>query len=502
MHPEILADIIAFCPEGFTSVSKPLESERQLYLLNLIRKIERENLDQFSYLKGFSDFGVEKAPYRSTLISEVFKKIVGDITLIARANVDEPFSMDNIHNLLGRRDSSSILTNWREQKQRLEDESLSIVTNVLRRQPHNLLIPQGTLAEKRTWFNNDQNQEQLLAIKMLSLSTHELRWLPDEICNLRNLESLYLSISRFIALPESIRNLRNLKLLDISNVRLRVLPVWIGSLENLSILSLSHSELPALPESMRNLRNLKKLSLSCNRLKALPESVRNLRNLVDLDLSYNRLEVLPKWIGSLKNLSNLHLNNNDLTALPDSMRNLRNLSILDLGYNRFEVLPEWIGSLKNLSYLVLNNNDLTALPESMRNLRNLSSLDLRYNRLEVLPKWIGSLENLRRLNYMRFYNNSEKIKYTAIAAIAYFAYTFFTLQTIACLYSIKNENLAPFLPTVSMIILTSQIFFGRKIDHLCTISNDMKYLKLSETVASVAACFLFFALNYPDQTSV
>jgi len=367
IHPEILADIVAFCPEGFTSVSnvsKPLELARQSCLINLIRKIERENLHLFPFLKGFSDFGVEKAPYRSTLISEVFKKIVGDLNLIVRANAPEPssykpFSMDKFHNLLVSRDLCRILKNFGEVKKILEENGLIKVTNVLRREPHNLLIPQGRL-ERETWFNNEQNQEQLLAINHLFLREQGLRWLPGEI------------------------------------------------------------------------------------------------------------------------------------------RNLRNLQYLDLHKNHLIVLPEWIGSLENLKILDLSDNYLTALPESMRNLTNLKRLDLKDNQLRALPEWT---RNSNVLIENRYRKNPEIIKYTAIAAIACFAYTFLTLQTITYLYSNKKENLTLFLLKSSMIVIAAS-FFERKIDQLFRISNDMKYFDLAEMVASVASCFLFYAIYPPNRTSV
>lgn len=96
-----------------------------------------------------------------------------------------------------------------------------------------------------------------VALKSLTLQDcPNLTSIPDELCNLVNLEDLDFSGSAIEALPENIGKLVNLKSIDISNTKIASLPENIGDLVNLKYIDISNTNITSLPESIRNLTNL------------------------------------------------------------------------------------------------------------------------------------------------------------------------------------------------------------------------------------------------------
>jgi small GTP-binding protein len=86
--------------------------------------------------------------------------------------------------------------------------------------------------------------------------------------------------------------------LNLSGNQLKTLPAEIGELKNLTTLDLSGNQLERLPAEIGELKNLTTLDLSGNQLERLPAEIGELKNLTTLDLSENPLESPPLDIAS------------------------------------------------------------------------------------------------------------------------------------------------------------------------------------------------------------
>ena len=240
------------------------------------------------------------------------------------------------------------------------------------------------------WEGIPRDKNKLLNLKSITLyDNYNLTELPEEICNLINLQELCISNTTLTELPKNIHNLKKLTKLDLQD-----------------------NELTKLPKGVYRLTNLKELVLGNdgygnNRITELSKEIGNLKNLTRLDLGSNSFTKLPKVIGNLKKLTELCLYENQLTELPKEIGNLNNLVRLTLMFNSFTKLPKEIGNLKNLTRLNLYSNQLTELPKKICNLTNLSELSLEGNPNLILTQeqkeWIRELQN----NGYKFYINDD-----------------------------------------------------------------------------------------------
>jgi internalin A len=229
------------------------------------------------------------------------------------------------------------------------------------------------------------------------------------------IETTILVCERLRYLPESIRSLINLQELHCNWCKLQELPKWIGNLSNLQMLFCENNQLQQLPESIGNLVDLQILYCGYNQLKQLPESMGSLINLQQIKCGFNQLQELPESIGNLINLQVLCCENNKIRellktpvasvaghtlkespvipsetcesiaiAMPRDTRNgcfgnLINLQILHCQNNQLQQLPESIGNLINLRKIICFNNQLREFPESIGNLINLKYLHCSLN---------------------------------------------------------------------------------------------------------------------------
>jgi hypothetical protein len=150
--------------------------------------------------------------------------------------------------------------------------------------------------------------------------------------------------------------------LNLSGLDLEVLPESVCRLPRLRSLYLNNNRLTQLPESIGRLAQLQKLSLVLNRLNKLPRCIERLAQLELLRVSHNQLTHLPEWIGQLARLHRLHLNSNRLTRLPESIGQLSQLEELYVHRNQLTELPESICQLAQLRKLYLHNNEALNIP--------------------------------------------------------------------------------------------------------------------------------------------
>ncbi len=179
-------------------------------------------------------------------------------------------------------------------------------------------------------------ERQPCEVRKLSLMENALTTLNGVTFSAPKLEVLLLAGNdKLEAMPKKfLKGIENLKVLDLSKCQLKSLPREIGNLRQLTHLNLHGCDsLPFLPKEIGNLRQLTHLDLRrCWRLKSFPKEVGKLTRLIYLDLSQcYHLEKLPKSIGYLQSLQWLSLRECwDLKYLPSTMGDLGSLQYLNL----------------------------------------------------------------------------------------------------------------------------------------------------------------------------
>ena len=153
--------------------------------------------------------------------------------------------------------------------------------------------------------------------------------IPSCLRQFKDLEYLSININSG-SLPSWIGELNSLKILDLSSCNLKVLPDSISLLTNLEELDLSHNHLERLPISIGYLSNLVKLDLNSNKIVEVPKTIGNLARLEYLDLGSNLLLDLPSEISKLSYLKRLDIRNNQFDHFPSFLRKIS--SIMKLFY--------------------------------------------------------------------------------------------------------------------------------------------------------------------------
>ncbi len=176
---------------------------------------------------------------------------------------------------------------------------------------------------------------------------------------------------------------------------LKTIPDEVFELVNLESLYLTMNEIEFIPEAISELRNLRTLSIFGNNLSSLPDSISELQKLEALNLGANNFTTIPDAIFKLKNLSMLWISNNSLSTLPEAISNLQHLRQLDLGDNNFNNIPAVIYQLSSLKSLIFTNylvkdisvsrNRIREISPQILQLANLKELDLTGNPVSIPP---------------------------------------------------------------------------------------------------------------------
>ncbi|CAB4019511.1 leucine-rich repeat-containing 27-like isoform X1, partial [Paramuricea clavata] len=118
------------------------------------------------------------------------------------------------------------------------------------------------------------NSASALRSETLDLGAKCIYEIPNEILNLKHLESLHLESNYITELPEGFfEKLTNLKWLDLRNNRLTLLPASVGKHRSLRSLLLEGNSLTHLPCELGMTRSLCGLSLSGNPLEFPPPHI-------------------------------------------------------------------------------------------------------------------------------------------------------------------------------------------------------------------------------------
>ena len=121
------------------------------------------------------------------------------------------------------------------------------------------------------------------------------------------LEGWYTDLDSALQTPDKVYKL------SLADKDIKTLPPEIGQLKNLQLLNLNDNRLKSLPPEIGDLRHLQVLSLFNNNLRYIPDEFRKLRSLEVLYLGRNKIVEMPVWIGGLGKLKRLDLISNRMT---------------------------------------------------------------------------------------------------------------------------------------------------------------------------------------------
>ncbi|KAK1287935.1 hypothetical protein QJS10_CPB19g01263 [Acorus calamus] len=275
-----------------------------------------------------------------------------------------------------------------------------------------------------------------------SSSSLEFLDLSDSFWGLQNLEDLSLSGNQIESVGSGIFNITSARHIDLSNNMIKDLPSDICQLQDLQSLYLYKNSMKgnidtclkrSIPISLFNSSNIMILDIRKNFFSGpVPTQVCHMQNLHIFDLSNNYLSgTIPNC---LKNITSWNINSpvafevNTATYFRISFYTvvfslttkgrfysymgtpLSLMTDLDLSKNQFSgPIPFQMGYLSTLHSLNLSNNHLTGpIPNSFQNLENIESLDLSNNYLSgEIPSQLVKLHSLSVFSVA--YNNLSGI---------------------------------------------------------------------------------------------
>ncbi|MCL2128863.1 MAG: hypothetical protein FWH35_00720 [Treponema sp.] len=229
----------------------------------------------------------------------------------------------------------------------------------------------------------------------------EMKTLPANIGNLKELVYLSFTGTSFTQVPDSLANCP-LEYLELEG-DYKVLPEAIGKLSKLETLKIVSTKLKELPDTIGNLSALKELNIRSPGLK-VPASFGRLTALEELSIATEDI-VLPKTFGGLSSLEKLFIDAPDMQSVPASIGGCKNLKLVSLDSDKLARLPESFCELKKLEEIRLDTFALESLPEKFGDLSALKYIDIFSGKLAALPK---SMVKFRKIN--RFSLDAHNLK--------------------------------------------------------------------------------------------
>lgn len=235
---------------------------------------------------------------------------------------------------------------------------------------------------------------------ILKLTSASLRGTFPPIPEMTLLEYIYIDnrINGVFSLSDSPNHVNldglvmstSLKVLDASNLGLDDMPDWICSLTNLESLFWSHNSMRQLPSCIGDLKRLSTLHISGNLLESFPDSIGNCSSLITIEAEHNMLSSCPSSISQIPTLETLSLRANHYTSFPPVGPYVK---FVHLENNKVETL-QGISTALSLVGAYYSNNQLKSIPDEICDLPLLKYLRLENNQLTLLPDCIGYIPSL------------------------------------------------------------------------------------------------------------
>lgn len=120
-------------------------------------------------------------------------------------------------------------------------------------------------------------------------------------------EPWFYDLDSALATPEKVYKL------SLTQQDLKSLPPEIGELKNVQILNLSENKLKSLPDEVFELKKVQFISLYHNKLRYIPNQFKDLRRLEVLYLGANKIVEIPLWMGGMAKLKRLDVSRNPIS---------------------------------------------------------------------------------------------------------------------------------------------------------------------------------------------
>ncbi|HEC37223.1 hypothetical protein LCGC14_0639560 [marine sediment metagenome] len=131
-----------------------------------------------------------------------------------------------------------------------------------------------------------------------------------------------IGVKQFQNFNES-REFYDIEHVNLDGCNLKSIPEEIYDLRNLKTLSLEFNQISEIDKETSNLVSLKHFYLDYNQLESLPESIGNLLSLKGLSVVHNNVERLPISIKKLKNLKYIYVRGTGINRVPIFLKNSR-----------------------------------------------------------------------------------------------------------------------------------------------------------------------------------
>lgn len=225
--------------------------------------------------------------------------------------------------------------------------------------------------------------------KLLNFSNFELKRVPNEIRQLKQLQILRLKNNKLKTIPDWIYELENLEVLDLRANELQEIPTPIFQIKKLKVLDLAENRIVEIPAEVNQLIQLRRWFMFDNLIEKIPENLDGLVELQYLDLGMNQISSIGKAIESLSNLTTLKMYQNRISQVKLNFNQLSQLGVIDFSVNEINEISTSIVELHSLKYLILYSNQLTHFP-SIKNggLKKFVRLNLADNNLKEVPAGI------------------------------------------------------------------------------------------------------------------
>lgn len=169
-------------------------------------------------------------------------------------------------------------------------------------------------------------------LKELELTFNEIKNIPPQIADLKNLEKLVVWGSPDLNYSELMK--------------------YLSKPGRLKTLELNSNGLTTIPNEIKLLKGLENFTITDNEnvnYSYLVEELAGIPNLVNLSLEVNAITQLPANIIKLKNLKKLNISNNYISSLPDNMSDMSNLDSLQADGNLFVNYVDEFNKLKGIN---------------------------------------------------------------------------------------------------------------------------------------------------------
>ncbi|GLU15390.1 hypothetical protein SLE2022_318850 [Rubroshorea leprosula] len=201
---------------------------------------------------------------------------------------------------------------------------------------------------------------EMLALKVLDLSSIAIETLPNSISKLKNLSTLWLQLCKKLKYLPSLANLRGLKKLDLHGAGIELVPQGMGMLISLEYLDLLFcSNLKEIPTGvLPNLSSLQYLAVCCLRETTIMrnlEEVARLKKLETLECQFDGIQDFNYFVNKFKDFQSATAYNLVVGTAEDMIRRSKHELVITNCEIREEcvVLPNnledlWIIKVKNM----------------------------------------------------------------------------------------------------------------------------------------------------------